>query len=114
MSQSEVERFVEDLKNDENLRGELSTGASGIGSVVAFAKDKGYAVTAEEAAAYIQSQAGRDLTDAQLDAIAGGKGHHHHSSTTTTTETVQTVEAVTTAAAAAEVAAAAVAVVVAT
>lgn len=74
MSQAEVERFVADLKNNEDLRNELSGHASGIGSVVAFAKDNGYDVSAEEAGAYIQAQAGRELSDEQLDAIAGGKG----------------------------------------
>lgn len=118
MSQSDVERFIADLKNDEKLRNELSSSAAGIGSVVAFAESKGYDVSAEETADYIQSQAGRDLSDEQLDAIAGGKGHHHHNVLETTTNVETTVEAVTEAvaeaAAAVEVAAAAVAVVVAT
>lgn len=106
MSQADVERFVEDLKNDEGLRTELSGQASGIGSVVAFAKDKGYDVTAEEASAYINAQAARDLSDAELDAVAGGKGHHHNETSTssvsaatnvsTTAEAVSSAAAVTT------------------
>lgn len=74
MSHADVERFVEDLKNNEKLRGALAEQASGIGSIAAFARDKGYDVSAEEASAYISAQAGQELTDEQLDAIAGGKG----------------------------------------
>ena len=73
MSSAEVERFVADLMGNEDLRNELSGHASGVGSVVAFAKDKGYDVSADEAAAYIHDQAGRELNDAELDAVAGGK-----------------------------------------
>ena len=74
MSSSEVERFVSDLKTDDGLRSTLAEHASGVGSVVSFANEKGYEITVEEASAYIQAQAGKDLSDEQLDAIAGGKG----------------------------------------
>ena len=81
MSSAEVERFVSDLKSDEGLRSELSGHASGVGSVVSFAKDTGYDINADEAAAYIHGQAGRELNDAELDAVAGGKGHANQTST---------------------------------
>lgn len=97
MSSSEVERFVADLKSDEGLRSALSDHASGVGSVVSFANDKGYDISVDEANSYIQGQAGSDLSDAQLDAVAGGKGHHHHSTVSETqVATVQTVAAATT------------------
>lgn len=117
MSQADVERFVTDLQNDEGLRNELSGHASGVGSVVAFAKEKGYDVTADEASAYISAQAGRDLSDAELDAVAGGKSSNNQTSSSatnvaTTAEAVTEVAAVSSAAAAAEVAAAAVAVII--
>ena len=73
MSSSEVERFVSDLKTDDGLRSTLAEHASGVGSVVSFANGKGYEITVEEATAYIQAQAGNELRDDQLDAIAGGK-----------------------------------------
>lgn len=115
MSQADADRFVEDLKNNEELRAELSGQATGIASVVTFAKDKGYDVTGQDVATYIEGQAGQDLTDEQLDAIAGGKGHHHHhhhsSTSVTQTNTVQTAEVATTAVEVAEVAAVAVVVV---
>ena len=107
MSQADVERFVEDLKNDAGLREELKGQAAGVASVVEFAKGKGYDIGADEARAYIQAQASRDLSDEELDAIAGGKGHHHHhhhsTSTVTQVSAVQTAYAATTADVAAEV-----------
>ena len=41
MSQSEVERFVADLKADDALRSEVTSNASGVGSVVEIAKGAG-------------------------------------------------------------------------
>ena len=87
MSSAEVERFVADLKTNEGLRSELSGHASGVGSVVSFAKDKGYDIDVDEAAAYIHGEAGRELNDAELDAVAGGKG-----SVSTSTNVVTTNE----------------------
>ena len=73
MSSSEVERFVGDLKTDDGLRSALAENASSVGSVVSFANEKGYDITVEEAGAYIQAQATKELSDVQLDAISGGK-----------------------------------------
>lgn len=96
MSSSEVERFVGDLKSDEGLRSALSDHASGVGSVVSFANDKGYDISVDEANSYIQGQANQDLSDDQLDAVAGGKGSGHVGTT------VQTAVSTTTAATVAE------------
>ena len=121
MSQADIERFVADLKSNPELLAEVKQQAGGLGSVVAFAKSKGYDVTAAEAKAYVNAQAGKDLSDAQLDAVAGGKGHHHHSAANVTQAvnvqtavnvTTEAVAEATTAATTAEVAAEAVAVVV--
>ncbi|MBT6403378.1 MAG: hypothetical protein HOK98_16815 [Rhodospirillaceae bacterium] len=38
------------MKNDENLRTELSGHASGVGSIVEFAAGKGYAISADDVA----------------------------------------------------------------
>ena len=40
MSKEEIERFVEDLKTDSELREEMASSVSGIYSVVGFAKTK--------------------------------------------------------------------------
>ena len=104
MSKADVERFVADLKANPDLLAEVKESAAGVASVVEIATSKGYDITLDEAKAYIQGQTKEELSDEQLDAIAGGKGHHHHhhSSTTTSTQTVQTTTAVTTQTAAAE------------
>lgn len=43
-------------------------------SIVEFAKSKGYDVTAEDVAAHAKAQAGRELSDDELDAVSGGQG----------------------------------------
>lgn len=102
MSKADLERFVSDLKTDDALRAELAGNASGIGSVVEFAEGKGYDISADEARNYIQSQSATDLSDDQLDAIAGGKGHHSSTTSVTQVATAQTAVAATTEAVAAE------------
>lgn len=72
MSKSEIERFIGDLKSDEALRTELSSKASGIGSVVEFANSKGYDISADEARDYLKEQTGQELSDDELEALAGG------------------------------------------
>lgn len=122
MSKQEIDRFVEDLKSDTDMRDALRDEASGVGSVTEFAKGRGYDISPDEVRAYLQEKTERDLSDEQLDAVAGGKGHHHHhhhhGSHTTSTSTVQTTQTVTTqtvgAETTAEVAAEVVAVVVVT
>ncbi len=114
MSQADVERFVGDLKSDSGLLEGLKSEASGISSVVNFAKSKGYDISVDEAKSYITERSKQDLNDDQLDAIAGGKG----GSKCTTTEVAvaaqvaETCQAATSVEAAAEVAVAAVAAIV--
>ena len=105
MSQADVERFVADLKSNEELLGELKDSSTGLASVVEFAAAKGYDISIDEAKAYIQEQTKQELSDNQLDSIAGGKGHHHHHHSMGTKVAVAAVEAAfaaSTAAAAAE------------
>ncbi|MDP6485451.1 MAG: Nif11-like leader peptide family RiPP precursor [Alphaproteobacteria bacterium] len=101
MSQADVDRFVADLKSDATMMDELKGSSTGLASVVEFASSKGYDISIDEAKAYIKDQAKQELSDDQLDSVAGGKGHHHHSTGTTVQ---QTVEAVTTAEVVAEAA----------
>ncbi|MGV8834054.1 MAG: Nif11-like leader peptide family natural product precursor [Devosia sp.] len=106
MSISDAQRFAADLAEDAELRNALKEAATGLASVVAFAKSNGYDFSVDEAKQYILSQSPRDLTDQQLDAIAGGKHHHHHhhASGVTKVHIGQTVSAVTSTTEAAEVA----------
>jgi len=102
MSQKDIERFVSDLKEKPALLAEVKSGAMGLSAVVELAQAKGYDISVDEAKAYIREQAGQELSDDQLDAVAGGKGHHHHGGGSKAVEAVTTV---TTAATTAEVAA---------
>lgn len=72
MSKAEVERFHEDLASNPVLQGEAKAAATGLASVVAFAKKHGYEFTLDDAKSYIQARAPRELDDQQLDALAGG------------------------------------------
>ena len=72
MCDSEIQRFISDIKSDETLRMELTSQASGVGSVVEFAKSHDYDVTAEDVIAHMRAQLGKELSDEDLDAVAGG------------------------------------------
>lgn len=76
MSASEAERFANDLKSNQGLLDELKKSAGGLGlsGVVEFAKQKGYSIDVNDAKSYIETKAHKELTDEQLDRIAGGKG----------------------------------------
>jgi len=114
MSQADIQRFVSDLKDNQGLLNEVKSGAVGLAAVVELAQSKGYDITVDEAKAYIRGQANKELSDEQLDAVAGGKGHHHSmgvkvavaavEAAMAVTSAVQTAEAVTTVAEAADVA----------
>ncbi|MCG8461207.1 MAG: Nif11-like leader peptide family RiPP precursor [Holophagales bacterium] len=73
MSQSEIERFVSDVKNNEELLKELTEGVIGLDELVSRAGEKGYEFTAEEAKAFAMSQAEGEISDDQLDMVAGGQ-----------------------------------------
>lgn len=115
MSRADIDRFVENLKSDPALLEQVKTGATGLASVVDLAKSKGYDVTIDEAKAYIDEQAHAELSDDQLDAVAGGKGGGSVQANTnvqTNVEAVNNVAGVTNVAGAVDAAAAAAAVVV--
>ena len=105
MSIAEAERFAKELETNKPLLNEVIKNASGVKSVVDVAKAHGYDVTVEEAKQYMESRSPKELTDEQLDAVAGGKGGViSQASTVTITQTVQTAVQVTTAVQTAEVA----------
>jgi predicted ribosomally synthesized peptide with nif11-like leader len=74
MSQADIGRFIQDLQSNEQLRNEVKSGASGLASIVQIAKQHGYDVTVDEVKAYMRNQAPQDLSDEQLEALAGGAG----------------------------------------
>jgi predicted ribosomally synthesized peptide with nif11-like leader len=76
MSVQDAERFANDLKAKPQMLAELkkTVGGKGLAAVCGFAKRKGYNVTVEEAKKYLRGKAKRELSDQQLDRVAGGKG----------------------------------------
>ena len=81
MSIAEIERFAADLKSNAALMDEAEKAAAEtskampLDRAVAFAANKGYAFTAEEAKERARAKAkvdGKVLTDAELDDVAGG------------------------------------------
>lgn len=82
MSIAEIERFAADLKSNEALRAEAGKAqaakshATEMDDAVAFAASKGYAFTVDEVKAHARAAAqaaGKKLTDAELDGVAGGQ-----------------------------------------
>ena len=73
MSQSEIDRFTRDLRATAGLLAEVRK-VGRLPDVVALAGQRGYGFTADELAATVQERAkaaGRKLSAADLDAVAG-------------------------------------------
>jgi predicted ribosomally synthesized peptide with nif11-like leader len=90
------------MKKDPELLTKVKDSAGGLDSVVQLAKDHGYDISVDEAKDYIQSQSRQELSDEQMEALAGGKGHT--TSSVTQVQSVQTAVQVTSAATTAEAA----------
>jgi predicted ribosomally synthesized peptide with nif11-like leader len=81
MSLSEIERFAADLKSNAALRAKAEKAQADTSHVTplqraaAFAASKGYAFTADELKEHAKGKpkaAGKQLTDAELNGVAGG------------------------------------------
>lgn len=116
MALSDAERFAEDLKNNPDLAQMVKENATGLASLVDIAKSKGYDFSVDDAKEFIQARVPQELTDDQMNAVAGGKSSTGSTVAQTTavastaaeaaevaTSAVQVAEAATDAAAAAEV-----------
>ncbi|MET4312628.1 hypothetical protein [Bradyrhizobium sp. RT4b] len=71
MSQTEIERFVNDLGKKGNLLENAKPSATGLASIVAVGKSHGYNFTLDEAKSYIRCRSRQELISKQLDAPAG-------------------------------------------
>jgi len=119
---TEIDRFVSDLKTNPDLLAGVRDAAGSLGTVTAFAQSKGYNISLADAKSWLESKAGKPLSDEQLDAVAGGKGGSVAANTNVAANAEVVANAVvyanaaaaTNVAGAAEVAAAAVIVIVAT
>ena len=67
MSVEQLKAFLEAVKADEGLQEKLK-GAGGADAAVAIAKGAGFVISAEE----LQSEAERELSDDELEGVAGG------------------------------------------
>ena len=68
MSEEQLKAFLEKVKGDSSLQEKLKA-ASDADAALAIAKEAGFAITAED----IQSmQSATDLSDAELERVAGG------------------------------------------
>jgi predicted ribosomally synthesized peptide with nif11-like leader len=101
MSIAEAERFANELGTNKELLAEVMANASGVASVVKVANAHGFNVTVDEAKQFIESRSPKELTDDQLDAVAGGKSKNP---STVSTQAVQSTTVATTGVEAAEVA----------
>jgi hypothetical protein len=81
MSQSECERFSDDLQSDAALRADVEKALADksqeplLARMVALAVSKGYSVTLAEAREHVKAKAaatGQILSDADLDGVAAG------------------------------------------
>ena len=70
MSQSEMKRFFDDVGKDAGMKQEAESQSGGVAGIAAYAKGKGYDVTAADLES-IAAQ-GKELSDSDLDKVAGG------------------------------------------
>ncbi len=103
MSKSEIERFNADVKASEEMQKELAEAGSGIGSVIEFARERGYEFSADDVRNHVEASTGEALSEEQLDAIAGGGTVHTHTTLNTNTHINTNTNVSTTAEATTEV-----------
>jgi predicted ribosomally synthesized peptide with nif11-like leader len=73
---SDFAQLLRDLPHSPSLQARLEQVES-VDSAVSAAREAGYSISGEEISAYmrsLQDDSQKDLSDAQLDAVAGGKG----------------------------------------
>ena len=71
MSEEQLKAFLEQVKTDTSLQEKLKAAADA-DAALAIAKEAGFAITAED----IQSmQSATDLSDAELEGVAGGSDY---------------------------------------
>ncbi|MBI4983902.1 MAG: Nif11-like leader peptide family natural product precursor [Rhodocyclales bacterium] len=82
MSQAQIEQFASRVKNDPSIFNKLTAGTQTpdefIDKAVAIGAESGFSFTRDEADGWIKTQiaakANGELSDLQLEGVAGGKG----------------------------------------
>jgi len=72
MSQAEIERFVADARQDDQLLTELTDGSLALGAFVEKARKRGYDFDLHEARAYLRTHHAPEASDEELSHVAGG------------------------------------------
>ena len=93
MAYEQIEQFLAALQKDPQLIEKFQSGISGLDSVVEFAREMGFDISFDDAREFIREQANVELSDEQLEAIAGGKGGGGGGSTAVATVSVVAAEA---------------------
>ncbi|UYN94409.1 MAG: Nif11-like leader peptide family natural product precursor [Enhydrobacter sp.] len=75
MSVVDAQRFAKDLTSNKELAEKVKTSAAGLASLVELGKANGYSFSMDELKQVIRGAAKRELTDDQLEVIAGGQGN---------------------------------------
>ncbi len=70
MSRSELDRFLQDLREQPELRRQFQTLLTDTGRSLRWAEEKGYHLTFEQVDELANSE--RDLSDEELEEVAGG------------------------------------------
>ncbi len=89
MSKAEIDRFVGEVRANQEFLTELSDGVIGLSQFVDRAKKAGYDFTIDEAKAYIRTNHHPNLSDDELEKVVGG------GSVSTNTNVATQAEAVT-------------------
>lgn len=70
MSQTEIDRFQADVKENKALADKVVAAGHGLGAIVATAREDGYDFNLDELKAYIVAKSATSLSDDQLATIA--------------------------------------------
>ncbi len=70
----DAQRFAEELATNKSLAETIKAKAAGLASLVELGRTNGFNFTMDELKQVIRGAAKRDLTDDQLEVIAGGQG----------------------------------------
>ena len=73
MSREELERFSNDLRQNQTMQEELRGLGTDAEAFIRFAKEQGYDFTLEELEINLKAKAEHQLTDEELETVAGGK-----------------------------------------
>jgi predicted ribosomally synthesized peptide with nif11-like leader len=69
-SDSDITRFIADLRTDDDLQAEMKAKGAGVDALVKIAQARGYNVTADEVEKHLKA-GGAEITEEKLDNVVG-------------------------------------------